>query len=78
MDVVWTLLVLAAVAVPVALLLLFLRRPYDRDSVPRDAMAVRAKANLRRPGVILPGDAFDDVRDDAADQSDESAKTAGD
>ena len=69
MGAVWTLVVLSAVAVPVVLVWLFVRKPYDRGSVPRDAMSVRAKGKLQRPGAVLTSEAFDDIRDDAADLS---------
>jgi hypothetical protein len=63
------LILLVVVAVPVALFLLFVRRPYDRMSTPRDAMASRAKSEAKRALGILPNKAFDDLmRDDSPDQ----------
>lgn len=64
------LLVLLVLAVPVILLVSYLRRPYDSRSVPRDAMAVRGKAKLPRTLGVIPNKAFDEkIRDEAADQS---------
>ncbi len=63
------LFVCAVVAIPVVLLALYLRRPYESRSVPRDAMAVRGKAKLPRTLGVVPNKAFDDtIRDEAADQ----------
>jgi len=62
------LVVLAVVAVPVALLVIYLRRPYDSRGVPRDAMAVRGKAELPRTLGVVPNAALDDrIVDEAAD-----------
>lgn len=64
------LFVLLVLAVPLVLLIRYLRRPYDSRSVPRDAMAVRGKAKLPRTLGVVPNNAFDDtIRDEAADQS---------
>ena len=63
------LLALLVLAVPLVLLVFYLRRPYDSRSVPRDAMAVRGKAKLPRTLGVVPNKAFDDkIRDEAADQ----------
>ena len=66
----WTgLVILALVAVPVILVVRYLRKPYESGSVPRDSVALKGKGETVRPLGILPGDAFDDkIRDNAADQ----------
>jgi hypothetical protein len=65
------LLLLALIGVPVGLLVLYLRKPYDAQSVPRDGMASRGKAKLPRTLGVVPNQALDDkIIDQAADQSD--------
>lgn len=62
-------LIVPALAIPLIFLVLYLRRPYDSRSVPRDAMAVRGKAKLPRTLGVVPNQALDDkIRDEAADQ----------
>ena len=66
----WTLITLALVAIPVVLLVVFLRRPYDSRSVPRDGLAMKGKATTTRTWGVWPNKAFEDtLRDKAADQS---------
>lgn len=61
---------LGIVAIPIVLLVVYLRRPYDSRSVPRDGMAARGKAETPRSLGVVPSQAFDEkIRDDAADQS---------
>jgi hypothetical protein len=58
------------IAIPVILVLLYLRRPYDRKSVPRDSLSMKGKAEFRRPCLELPSQASDElIRDEAADLS---------
>jgi hypothetical protein len=67
---VWTIVLIVVIAIPVILVLFYLRRPYDRKSVPRDSLSVKGKAELRRPSLELPSQAIDElIRDEAADLS---------
>lgn len=72
----WTgLVILALVAVPVILVVRYLRKPYESGSVPRDSVSMKAKGETRRPLGVLPGDAFDaKIRDNAADQPEQRHK----
>jgi|GEM_PF-2761739 len=72
----WTgLAILVLVAAPVILVVRYLRKPYESRSVPRDSVSMKAKGETRRPLGVLPGEAFDDqIRDNAADQPEQSHK----
>jgi hypothetical protein len=63
------LLLLGVIAVPVLLLVLYLRKPVDPGGVPRDSIATKGKGEVKRPLGVLPSEAFDDLlRDQAADK----------
>jgi hypothetical protein len=66
-----SLVLLIVLAVPVAALLFWLRRP-SGGGVPRDALASRAKAGASGPGLLLwPSKAYrETLVDDAADLPD--------
>lgn len=58
--------------VPVVVIVLYLRKPHDPKSTPRDSLAMKGKAETERLLGVLPNETFDDlIRDDAADQSSE-------
>lgn len=62
------LLLLGIVAVPVILLVIYMRRPFGSGGVPRDSLAMKGKSQVPRTLGIVPNEAFDDqLRDKAAD-----------
>ncbi len=70
---------LAIIAVPVVLVLLYLRRPVGRGSVPRDSMAMLGKSRSKRSLGVVPNDAFDDtIIDEASDLPDKPTAGAAD
>ena len=67
---VWAIVFIVVIAIPVILVLFYLRRPYDRKSVPRDSLSMKGKAEFKRPFPELPSQAYDElVQDEAADLS---------
>jgi len=65
------LLLLGLIAVPVVLLVLYLRGPYDSGSVPRDQLSMAGKGKATRALGVLPNKAFEDqMRDEATDTPD--------
>lgn len=66
------LLLLAMVAVPVILLVIYMRRPFGSGGVPRDSLAMKGKSQAPRTLGIVPNEAFEDqLRDKAADLPEE-------
>jgi hypothetical protein len=61
-------MLLLVVAIPVLLVLWYMRRPMGSGGVSRDIFAMKAKSGMRRTFGVEPGDSFDKLsRDDAAD-----------